>query len=672
MRRLVIAAVLTLALVFAVVPVTVSADIGRGTMTFVRIIAPQYEDSGLFAEGLAAVKKDGKWGYIDVENNVVIGFEYDYASMFREGYAVVGKLGTITYQEYMGDPNTNEMFPVDSKYEILYIGRIDKSGNYMPLRESYIDYDLADESGDDTDTVTEDLYFESEWFDFSAMYYYHGGWVNINNKRVFDTEGNQFKTDNADRFSAHFAPTEGLVAAWDDHMWDDDGAIYLNLDGSIAIDLRGTWYFDNQGNLLANSLIDEWDSIEWDQIAFSRRFSNIFPFNQGLAPFWLSNYNFSTNEENTLLGFIDKKGEVVVEPQFTSYWRGDSFGQFLVFNDGGLATVQRNGKWGAINTAGDDVISFGFDGLGVFSEGVAPFQRGELFGYIDVTGNETIPAQFRETSGFYNGIAVAFDGVRAFLIDRNGNEIPGSQGVDLANYVISRTDGVTITYAPGEYVIISEDGLYGFGKISYLPPLPNPSEMDDWAYAEVAAAIEAELVPVPLQNMFRSNTTRNDFSRLIMHALCTILDTTPDRLVLERTGKSLDAHVRENRFNDTTSRDILAAEALGIVRGYDEGGGVFTFRPHNAISRQEAAVLLWRTAGALGMDTDSTPSASGFADRGSIADWAVREVDFVNSINVMRGVEGNAFSPSGNYTRQQSYMTIFRLLEAMDAEFKQD
>ena len=54
-------------------------------MSYSVMITPQYEDADSFNEGLAAVKKDGKWGYIDETGKTVIPFEYDYAFPFSEG-----------------------------------------------------------------------------------------------------------------------------------------------------------------------------------------------------------------------------------------------------------------------------------------------------------------------------------------------------------------------------------------------------------------------------------------------------------------------------------------------------------------------------------------------------------------------------------------------------------
>ena len=60
----------------------------------------------VFSEGLADVRLNGKWGFIDKSGKVVIPFKYDDALPFSEGFAVVeldGKDGYI-------DKNGTEFF----------------------------------------------------------------------------------------------------------------------------------------------------------------------------------------------------------------------------------------------------------------------------------------------------------------------------------------------------------------------------------------------------------------------------------------------------------------------------------------------------------------------------------------------------------------------------------
>ena len=61
----------------------------------------EFESAGLFENDFAVVKKDGKYGFIDHEGNMVIPNIYDGASDFSEGLALVeidGSCGFINTQ----------------------------------------------------------------------------------------------------------------------------------------------------------------------------------------------------------------------------------------------------------------------------------------------------------------------------------------------------------------------------------------------------------------------------------------------------------------------------------------------------------------------------------------------------------------------------------------------
>lgn len=53
------------------------------------VIPTNYTDAQSFYEGLAAVKQDGKWGYINTNGKVIIPFKYREARSFLEGFALV-------------------------------------------------------------------------------------------------------------------------------------------------------------------------------------------------------------------------------------------------------------------------------------------------------------------------------------------------------------------------------------------------------------------------------------------------------------------------------------------------------------------------------------------------------------------------------------------------------
>ncbi|MDR0491950.1 MAG: WG repeat-containing protein [Oscillospiraceae bacterium] len=634
MKQRIFTFLLVLAICSTLAPYAFAAGDERGVMSYEQIIEPQYEDAKPFSEKLAAVKKGGKWGYIDIDNKVVVPFEYDMANPFSESLAIVGKYGTFSFERW--DYETDGYVTED--YSAIYIGRIDRSGNYKPFRAYLYDWTTG-QSG------ISDYYVPVDGFDMNQKYVYYGGWAYVGS--LFDTKGEQFKT--ADEFTSPLqVPTEGLVPAWEEGV--EGCCYYLDMKGNISIDLSGKHVFYD-GDLF--QLQDENDAIFEGYVCYA------YPFNQGMAAVWECLIQLETGYRLYRAGFINRSGDWVIEPQFDTYfWNGVN--KYQVFMDAGLASVAKNETFGAIDKSGNAVIPFEYNELWPFIEGLAIFNQNGMYGYIDVSGNVAIKAEYAAASNFSGGFAVAYDGSTAFLIDRHGKTIPGSEEIDYNNFFKLLYDGGIVINAPDEIFIISYGDKYGFGKVYYKPPFPDSSEVDDWAYEEVIAAIKEGLVPAKIQNMYRDNITRADYSSLVVNAVCSILGKERDELVLEVSKKSMSDWVQEYPFTDAADSEIVAAYALGLVTGYTDG----TFKPYSQIRRQEAAVLLWRAAGLLGMD-NSAPPKSGFSDRDKVPDWAIKQVDYVSSIGVMVGIDGNIFSPTGFYTHQQSFVTIWRTLQAM-------
>jgi len=52
-----------------------------------------------------------------------------------------------------------------------------------------------------------------------------------------------------------------------------------------------------------------------------------------------------------------------------------------------------------------------------------------------------------------------------------------------------------------------------------------------------------------------------------------------------------------------------------------------------------------------------------FADNEEISSWAFEAVGQMQASGIMGGIGNNMFSPSGEYTREQSVVTIMRLFD---------
>lgn len=87
------------------------------------------EALGGFSNGVAALKKNGKWGYINTDGDVVIPFEYDSALTFSEGLAAVEKNGKWGYI----DINNNAIIPLEYIYAT---SMVDGSGVVWKVRDN--------------------------------------------------------------------------------------------------------------------------------------------------------------------------------------------------------------------------------------------------------------------------------------------------------------------------------------------------------------------------------------------------------------------------------------------------------------------------------------------------------------------------------------------------------
>jgi hypothetical protein len=91
----------------------------------------------------------------------------------------------------------------------------------------------------------------------------------------------------------------------------------------------------------------------------------------------------------------------------------------------GLAVVERGGKLGFINQAGDLVIGTKYDKGCVcgFSEGFAVIKRNDKWGFVDKNGNEVVPPQYEKASSFKNGLAVVRKNEKDGMIDKSGRVV---------------------------------------------------------------------------------------------------------------------------------------------------------------------------------------------------------------------------------------------------------
>jgi hypothetical protein len=108
---------------------------------------------------------------------------------------------------------------------------------------------------------------------------------------------------------------------------------------------------------------------------------------------------------------------------------------------------------------------------------------------------------------------------------------------------------------------------------------------------------------------------------------------------------------------DAYYADAVAwADSAGIVEGTDAG-----FEPNAPVTRQQIAVMLYRYANVLGLDTSARAPLDGFSDGGETAVWAEDAMRWAVGVGLFEG-DGVSLHPQGAATRAQVAVILQRMV----------
>lgn len=206
---------------------------------------------------------------------------------------------------------------------------------------------------------------------------------------------------------------------------------------------------------------------------------------------------------------------------------------------------------------------------------------------------------------------------------------------------------------------------YGLGydskEVWYTPLTKILENIQDapasWAVQEVEKAIGMQLIPEDMQGDYYKAITREEFCILAIKMIEIKSNMNIENYITAR-GLEMSS---DSPFTDCSNKNVMAASVLNIVNGTSDT----TFDPDSQLTREQAAKVLSTTARAIGEDITAQPPS--YADLSDIADWAKPFTGYLYNINVMKGVGANKFDPKASYQRQQAYMTMYRLFNAIDS-----
>jgi hypothetical protein len=213
---------------------------------------------------------------------------------------------------------------------------------------------------------------------------------------------------------------------------------YINPEGKIIINpqfKQASIFIDGLALVKTSGDESKWGYISEDgRFAIPAKFIRATAFNDGLA--WV----VSDNEAPSA---IDKKGEI----QFTL----KNAEQVKRFENGFAAysIADDEEKWGFVNKKGETVINPQFSLVSNFNEDRCAVRNEEgKWGYIDKNGLIVINYQFDEAGDFINGKSVVSSDGKAGIIDKNGKYFINPQYHEIQN--------------DGNLYLVNQDGKYGW------------------------------------------------------------------------------------------------------------------------------------------------------------------------------------------------------------------
>lgn len=180
----------------------------------------------------------------------------------------------------------------------------------------------------------------------------------------------------------------------------------------------------------------------------------------------------------------------------------------------------------------------------------------------------------------------------------------------------------------------------------------------DTGFSDVAAdAWYAEAAVYCRDNGLMNGTTATTFSpnvTMTRAQLCAVLYRMAGSP--EMTGRDAFTDTPDGAWYEDA---VLWAVRNRIMSGYTAS----TFGPHDPITREQLAAILWRYA-----DSPAAEAGEAYADEASIASWAVTAVDWARTCGFINGMSGGSFRPDGQATRAQVAAILMRYDQARTEE----
>ena len=122
-----------------------------------------------------------------------------------------------------------------------------------------------------------------------------------------------------------------------------------------------------------------------------------------------------------------------------------------------------------------------------------------------------------------------------------------------------------------------------------------------------------------------------------------------------------------NKFKDVAAgkwytTSVIWANYYGIVAGYEDG----TFRPEQAVTRQDFAAILYKYSSVTKKNVTATGNIDVFRDKSTISNYAVTPMKWAVGNGLLSGMGNGILLPKGNATRAQLATIIKAYVTKLD------
>lgn len=336
-------------------------------MRFMKFLYSDYEYIGIFVEGLATVKRDGSWGYIDMSGNEVIPCRYHYCEDFCNGYAKV---------MHVRDGEIRSLIDKAGRRIISFCEEIEHFKEGISKVKFKGKYHFLNEAGKPIGHDKEGFENACEFHEGLAAVMKKGKWgfIDKSGKLVID-----FLYDEVRNFS------EGM-------------AYFAN--GEII------GFIDKSGKEMIPRHVDYWGE--------NQCYQELEDFHEGL----------SAARSDFEWGYIDKEGNIVIECQFDEAGNfNDGVANVKKYASDLYADIDKSCNIIANYFEPDDNEIRELSYYARMREGYRKaINEEKKYGFLDNDKNEAIPFQYDYVDDFHNGLAIICKDGHWGVLDKQGNE----------------------------------------------------------------------------------------------------------------------------------------------------------------------------------------------------------------------------------------------------------